>query len=182
MCIRDRPYYDFNARRGYKLGDGKLMDGTVMMLTDPFTGAHMGITAENVAEKYGVSRQEQDEFALRSQQLAASDKAKAAFAEEIAPFEVGGRKPFTASEDEHPKPNTTMETLGKLRPAFKKDGTVTAGNASGVNDGGAAVVLTRESVAKERGLKPMVSLEMVTTAANEPRLMGYAPTLSHIQI
>lgn len=170
------PYYDFNARRGYKLGDGKLMDGTVMMLTDPFTGAHMGITAENVAEKYGVSREEQDEFALQSQQRAAAEKAKAAFAEEIVPVEVGGRKPFTASEDEHPKPNTTMETLAKLRPAFKKDGTVTAGNASGVNDGGAAVVLTRESVAKERGLKPLVALEAVVTAANEPSLMGYAPT------
>ncbi|QIX25602.1 thiolase family protein [Nocardioides sp. JQ2195] len=172
------PFYDFGARNGYKLGNRSLVDGTVMMLTDPFHDIHMGVTAENVASKYGVSREEQDEFALLSQQRAATEAAKAAFAEEITPVEVGGRKPFTVTEDEHPKPDTTLETLAGLRPAFAKDGTVTAGNASGINDGGAAVVLARESVATERGLGGLVSIEAVATAAMEPELMGYAPVLA----
>jgi acetyl-CoA C-acetyltransferase len=172
------PFYDFGARTGYKLGDRTLMDGTVMMLTDPFHGIHMGLTAENVADKYGVSREQQDEFAVESQRRAATEAARAAFAEEIVPVEVGGRKPFTVREDEHPKPGTTMEALAGLRPAFAKDGTVTAGNASGINDGGAAVVLARESVARERGLTGLASLEAVATAAMEPELMGYAPVLA----
>lgn len=172
------PFYDFGARNGYKLGDRSLVDGTVMMLTDPFGKIHMGITAEKVADKYGVSRAEQDEFALESQRRAGSAEAKAAFAEEIVPFEVGGRKPFTVSEDEHPRPETTLETLAKLRPAFQEGGTVTAGNASGINDGGAAVVLATETAANERGLKPLVVLEAVATGAMEPDLMGYAPVLA----
>ncbi|GGJ68963.1 thiolase family protein [Streptomyces brasiliensis] len=172
------PFYDFGARNGYKLGDRALVDGTVMMLTDPFHKIHMGVTAENVAARYDVSRQAQDEFALLSQQRAASEEAKAAFAEEITPVEVGGRKPFTAEVDEHPKPDTTLEALASLRPAFRKEGTVTAGNASGINDGGAAVVLARESVAKDRGLTGLVALEAVATSAMEPELMGYAPTLA----
>ncbi len=172
------PFYDFGARAGYKLGNRALVDGTVMMLTDPFHDIHMGVTAENVAKKYGVSREAQDEFAVESQRRAATDAAKAAFAEEIVAVEVGGRKPFTVTEDEHPKPQTTMETLARLRPAFTKDGTVTAGNASGINDGAAAVVLARESAAAERGLTPLVTLEAVATAAMEPELMGYAPVLA----
>ncbi|WKN48443.1 thiolase family protein [Nocardioides sp. Arc9.136] len=172
------PFYDFGARSGYKLGDRQLVDGTVMMLTDPFGGMHMGVTAENVAARYGVSRAEQDEFAAESQRRAATVEAKAAFAEEIVPVEVGGRRPFTAEVDEHPKPATTVETLAGLRPAFAKDGTVTAGNSSGINDGAAALVLARESAAAERGLTPMVALEAVTTAAMEPGLMGYAPVLA----
>ncbi|AJE87302.1 acetyl-CoA acetyltransferase [Streptomyces albus] len=169
------PFYDFGARSGYKLGDRKLVDGTVMMLTDPFHEIQMGVTAENVAAKYGVSRQQQDEFALESQRRAATEAAKAAFAEEIVPVEVSGRKPFTVREDEHPRPATTLEALAGLRPAFSKGGTVTAGNSSGINDGGAAVVLARESVAEARGLTGLVSLEAVATAAIEPQLMGYAP-------
>jgi acetyl-CoA C-acetyltransferase len=172
------PFYDFGARSGYKLGNRPLVDGTVMMLTDPFHDIHMGVTAERVAEKYGVSRQEQDEFALESQRRAASDAARAAFADEIVPFEVGGRRPFVAEADEHPKPDTTLEVLAGLRPAFAKEGTVTAGNASGINDGGAAVVLARESVVAERGLTGLVSLEAVATGAMEPDLMGYAPVLA----
>ena len=172
------PFYDFGARSGYKLGDRTLVDGTVMILTDPFSGIHMGRTAENVARKYGVSREEQDEFAMESQRRAATDAAKAAFAEEIVSFDVGGRKPHTVAADEHPKPGTTMEILSGLRPAFEKDGSVTAGNSSGINDGGAAVVVARESVAKERGLKGLVTLEAVATAAMEPELMGYAPVLA----
>jgi len=169
------PFYDFGARNGYRLGNRELVDGTVMMLTDPFHGIHMGVTAEKVAEKYGVSRQQQDEFASESQRRAATAAAKAAFAEEITPVEVGGRKPFTVEVDEHPKPETTVETLAGLRPAFAKDGTVTAGNASGINDGAAALVLARESAAAERGRAGLVSIEAVATAAMEPELMGYAP-------
>ena len=172
------PFYDFNARSGYKLGNRALADGTVMMLTDPFHEIHMGVTAENVARKYEVSREDQDEFALRSQRLAASEAAKVAFGEEIVPVDVGGRKPFTVTEDEHPKPGTTLETLAGLRPAFTKDGTVTAGNASGINDGAAAVVMATKKAADERGLTPLVSLEAVATGAMEPNLMGYAPVLA----
>ncbi|MDI9580169.1 MAG: thiolase family protein [Thermobispora sp.] len=172
------PFYDFGARSGYKLGDRTLYDGTVMMLTDPFHNIHMGRTAEAVARKYGVSRQEQDEFALRSQRRAASPEAKAAFAEEITPVEVKGRKPYTVEADEHPRPDTTLEALARLKPVFEENGTVTAGNASGINDGAAALVLTRESVAAERGLRALVSLEAVVTAAMEPELMGYAPVLA----
>ncbi|HEY1135752.1 MAG TPA: thiolase family protein [Nocardioides sp.] len=172
------PFYDFGARNGYKLGNRELVDGTVMMLTDPFHSIHMGVTAENVATKYGVSRAEQDEFALESQRRAATDAAKAAFAEEIVAVEVGGRKPFTVEVDQHPKPDTTLETLAGLRPAFSKDGSVTAGNASGINDGAAAVVLASGRAVEERGLRPLVTLEAVTTGAMEPELMGYAPVLA----
>ncbi|WP_141013624.1 thiolase family protein [Nocardioides sambongensis] len=172
------PFYDFGARNGYKLGDRSLVDGTVMMLTDPFHGFHMGVTAERVAQKYGVSRVEQDEFAVESQRRAASPEAKAVFAEEITPVEIGGRRPVTVAEDEHPKPGTTLETLAGLRPAFQQGGSVTAGNASGINDGAAAVVLATEAAAAERGLNPLVELVAVATAAMEPELMGYAPVLA----
>ncbi|MFC7485764.1 thiolase family protein [Knoellia sp. CPCC 206453] len=172
------PFYDFGARAGYRLGNRELVDGTMMMLTDPFHDIGMGITAENVAKRYDVSREQQDEFAFRSQQSAASEAGRAAFSQEITPVEVGGRKPFTATEDEHPKPETTLEILAGLRPAFDKNGTVTAGNASGINDGAAAVVLARASVAAERGLTGLVTLEAVTTGAMEPELMGYAPVIA----
>jgi acetyl-CoA C-acetyltransferase len=172
------PFYDFGARDGYRLGDRSLVDGTVAILTDPFGGYHMGVTAERVASRYGVSRVEQDEFALESQRRAATSEAAAAFAEEIVPFEVAGRRPFRATHDEHPKPDTTIERLAALPAVFEKGGTVTAGNASGINDGAAAVVLARESAAAERGLRPMVALEAVATAAMEPELMGYAPVLA----
>lgn len=172
------PFYDFGARNGYRLGDRPLVDGTVAILTDPFSGQHMGVTAENVARQYNVSRLEQDEFALESQRRAATHAARAAFAEEITPVQVGGRKPVTVATDEHPKPGTTLEALAGLRPAFEAGGTVTAGNASGINDGAAAVVLARESVAAERGLTGLVTLEAVATAAMAPDLMGYAPVFA----
>jgi acetyl-CoA C-acetyltransferase len=172
------PFYDFGARDGRRLGDRTLTDGTVAMLTDPFDGVHMGITAENVAARYGVSRQEQDEFAVESQRRAAAEEAKAAFAEEIVPVTTPGRRPVTVSADEHPRPGTTLEALRALRPAFKQDGTVTAGNASGINDGAAAVIVTHRSYADGHGLKPLASLEAVATAALEPGLMGYAPVLA----
>ncbi len=148
------------------------------MLTDPFSKKHMGVTAENVAAKYGVSRAEQDAFALESQRRAATPEALAAFAEEIVPVEVGGRKPFTFEVDEHPRADTTLETLSGLKPAFQEGGTVTAGNSSGVNDGAAAVILMKASRAKERGLSGLATIEHVATAAMEPELMGYAPMLA----
>lgn len=172
------PFYDFEARRGYRLGNHALVDGTICMLTDPFHDVHMGVTAERVAEKYSISRAEQDEYALLSQQRASTDQARAAFAEEIVPIEVPGRSPVTVSMDEHPKPQTTLETLEALRPAFQKDGTVTAGNSSGINDGAAAIVIAGEAEARERGLKPLAVLEAVTTSALQPDLMGYAPVIA----
>ncbi|MDF3310048.1 thiolase family protein [Rhodococcus sp. T2V] len=172
------PFYDFQARDGKRLGDRALVDGTVAMLTDPFDRVHMGVTAEAVAAKYQVSRQEQDEFALESQRRAATDAARAMFAEEIVAVETGGRRSATVDTDEHPKPDTTLEVLASLRPAFQAGGTVTAGNASGINDGAAAVVLARESVARDRGFDAPVALEHVAVAAMEPGLMGYAPTFA----
>ena len=172
------PFYDFGARAGYRMGDRTLVDGTAAMLTDPFNNIHMGVTAENVARAYGVSRQDQDDFALESQRRAATVAARAAFAEEITPVEVGGRKPHIVSVDEHPRPHTTAQMLAALRPVFARGGTVTAGNASGINDGGAAVVLARAGAAADRGLKGLATLEAVTTAALDPTLMGYAPTLA----
>lgn len=172
------PFYDFGPRGYAGLGNRTLVDGTVMMLTDPFHDVHMGITAENVAERYGITRDMQDEFALASQRKAASPEARAAFAEEIVPVEIGGRKPRTVDTDEHPRPDTTAEILAGLRAAFRKDGTVTAGNASGINDGAGAVVLATEAEVQRRGLNPLVTLEAVTTAGIDPLFMGYAPVLA----
>jgi acetyl-CoA C-acetyltransferase len=172
------PFYDFGARNGWRLGDRTLVDGTVAMLTDPFHGVHMGVTAERVAEKYGISRAEQDEFALESQRRAATVEAKAAFEEEIVSVTTGGRRPTTVTVDEHPKPSTTLEALSQLRPAFAAGGTVTAGNSSGINDGAAALLVTTEEVARDRGATGLVALEAVTTAALDPEVMGYAPVLA----
>ncbi|SDK27358.1 acetyl-CoA C-acetyltransferase [Nocardioides sp. YR527] len=172
------PFYDFGARNGYKLADRTLHDGTLMMLTDPFHDILMGRTAENVARTYGISRAEQDEFALASQQAAASEAALRAFDEEIVPVITGGRRSRTVARDEHPRPETTLEQLAGLRAAFEDDGSVTAGNSSGINDGAAAVVLATEAAAAERGLTALASLEAVATAALEPELMGYAPVLA----
>lgn len=172
------PFYDFNARFNDRLGDRTLLDGTVAILTDPFSGKHMGVTAETVAEQFSVSRADQDAFALESQRRAATADAQAAFAEEIVPTRTAGRKPVEVSRDEHPRPDTTLEALGALPSAFAKDGTVTAGNASGINDGGAATVLMRESDARAEGAPVLATIEAVTTAALDPSIMGYAPTLA----
>jgi acetyl-CoA C-acetyltransferase len=172
------PFYDFDARAGARLGDHTLVDGTLCMLTDPFCNIHMGATAEAVASKFGVSRADQDAFAAESQRRAGSEAARAAFAEEIAPIETGGRRSVTIAVDEHPRPETTTETLAGLRAAFVPDGTVTAGNSSGINDGGAALVVMSERVALEKGLRPLATLDAVATAGIEPMLMGYAPTIA----
>jgi len=172
------PFLDFNARANSRLGDRTLVDGTVAMLTDPFSDEHMGITAENVAAKYRVSRREQDEFALQSQHRAGSAQAQAAFAEEITTVQISGKRPLTVLLDEHPRPDITIESLQGLRPAFQPGGTVTAGNSSGVNDGAAALIMMRESTARKRGLGGLATLEHVVTAGIKPALMGYAPTLA----
>jgi len=163
---------------GYRLGDRTLVDGTLAILNDPFAQLPMGTTAEAVARRYQVDRLAQDEFAAESQRRAATAEAKLAFAAEITPVTVAGRKTVTVEFDEHLRPETTLDSLAKLRPAFAPDGTVTAGNSSGINDGAAAVVLMRESTMKRLGLTGLATLEMVTTAAMEPELMGYAPTLA----
>lgn len=172
------PFLEFGARGNARLGDRKLLDGTLAILTDPFSNKHMGFTAVNVANKYGISREQQDEFALESQRRAASDAARAAFAEEIVPVQSGGRKPTTVEHDEHPKPDTTLEVLAGLRPAFDPEGSVTAGNSSGINDGAGATVLMRETDVRERGLAGLATIEAVATAAMEPELMGYAPVIA----
>lgn len=172
------PFLEFGARGNARLGDRKLLDGTLAILTDPFSNKHMGFTAVNVASKYGISREQQDEFALESQRRAATDAARTAFAEEIVSASSGGRKPVEVTVDEHPKPDTTLEVLSKLRPAFDPDGSVTAGNSSGINDGAASTVLMRESDVRDRGINGLVTLEAVVTAAMEPELMGYAPVVA----
>ncbi len=172
------PFYDMDARSGATLGHRRLLDGTLAMLTDPFSGKHMGTTAETVAERFGVTREEQDAYAVESQRRAATDAARAAFAQEIAATTTTGRRPVEVTADEHPRPDTTLEALARLRPAFMTDGTVTAGNASGINDGAAATVLMRESDVRAEGLSALATIEAVTTAALDPAIMGYAPTLA----
>ncbi len=172
------PFYDFAARSGKRLGNRTLVDGTLAMLTDPFHDKLMGWTAERVAEKYNVSRAEQDEFAAESQRRTALPESQALFAREITPVTVPGRTPVVIEADEHPRPDTTVEILGKLRPSFGAEGTVTAGNSSGINDGAGAVLVTRAQTARERGWKALTTLEAVAVGALEPEYMGYAPVVA----
>jgi acetyl-CoA C-acetyltransferase len=170
------PYYVRNARYGYRIGNGALEDGIQHLLSDPFSKAHMGITAENLAEKYEVSRETQDEFALRSQQRAAAAMKAGKFKDEIVPVEVkAGKETKVIDSDEHVREDTTMESLSKLRPAFKEGGMVTAGNASGINDGAAAVVVMSAAKANELGLKPRLRMVARAEAGVEPSLMGSGP-------
>ncbi|WP_221585817.1 thiolase family protein [Microbacterium sp. G2-8] len=172
------PFLDYEARGNTRLSDRTLRDGTLAYLTDPFSGRHMGVTAENVAERYGVSREDQDAYAAESQRRAATPEAQAVFAEEIVPVTTGGRHPARVATDEHPRPGTTVESLAGLRAAFQTDGTVTAGNASGVNDGAAATVLMRESDVRAQGLGGLATIEAVVTAGIAPEIMGYAPKIA----
>ncbi len=171
------PYFVPGARFGLKMGDGKLEDGMLGALQDPFHRYHMGITAENVAEKYGITREQQDEFAAESQRRAIAAIEAGYFKDEIVPVEVKvKRKAVMFDTDEHPKAGTTAETLAGLRPAFKKEGgTVTAGNASGINDGAAAVVLASEKAVKEHGLTPLARLVSYGHAGVDPAYMGIGP-------
>jgi acetyl-CoA C-acetyltransferase len=170
------PYYVRNARYGYRLGHGQLEDGVQHLLGDPFSKVHMGVTAENLAEKFGVSREVQDEFALRSQQRAVAAIQAGRFKDEIVPIEVKvGRETKVIDTDEHPRADTTAEALAKLRTAFKEGGTVTAGNASGINDGAAAVVVTSRRKAEELKLRPRLRLVARAEAGVEPSIMGSGP-------
>lgn len=170
------PHVVRGARTGFKLGEGSMEDSLMAALLDTYCGFTMAGTAENIATEYGITRRECDEYALRSQH-AADAAAKACYlTEEIVPVEVKqGRKSVMATEDDHRRPDTTMEILEKLPPAFKKDGLVTAGNASGIVDGAAAVVITHENFAREKGWKPLGRLVSWAVAGVEPKLMGLGP-------
>jgi acetyl-CoA C-acetyltransferase len=172
------PYLMPAGRFGARMGDAKLIDSMIHDgLWDAFNDIHMGITAENLAEQYGIGREEQDEFAARSQQKAEEAVTTGVFKDEIVPIEVPAKGgPRLVENDEHPRPGTTAETLAKLRAAFRKDGgTVTAGNASGVNDGAAAIVVMSERVAKERGLETFGTVESYASVGVEPKIMGIGP-------
>ncbi|MBP1606332.1 MAG: acetyl-CoA C-acyltransferase [Acidobacteria bacterium] len=170
------PHVIRGLRSGLRLGQGKLEDSLWEALIDSYCGAPMAITAENCAAKYGVTREDQDRFALRSQQLAAKAWDEGRLAEEVVPVELKGRKGVQLFErDDHLRPETTMETLAKLAPAFKKDGGVTAGNASGIVDGGAALLMASEEAVRAHGLKPLARLTAYATVGVEPSLMGMGP-------
>jgi acetyl-CoA C-acetyltransferase len=164
------------ARWGARMGDTQLVDMMVGGLTDPFDKVHMGITAENIAAKWGFSREQQDAFALESQKRAVAAIAAGHFKSQIVPIEIQGRKGSTFFDtDEYPKADASIEALAKLKPAFKKDGTVTAGNASGINDGAAALVLMEGKAADQAGLKPLARLVSYGIAGVDPAYMGEGP-------
>jgi acetyl-CoA C-acetyltransferase len=172
------PYLVPTARYGARMGPAEMIDSMVFDgLTDAFNDIHMGVTAENLADQYGISREEQDEFAADSQQKAERAIEEATFKDEIVPIEVPEKRGTrTVDTDEHPRAGTTAEGLGKLRAAFRRDGgTVTAGNASGVNDGAAAVVVMSARKAKERGLEPLGTVESYASVGVEPKIMGIGP-------
>ena len=169
-------YWIPSARWGQRMGDGKIIDAMIGGLSDPFDDCHMGVTAENIAEKWGITRQQQDELAVQSHQRAAAAIKAGFFTEQILPIESRVRgQTVVFDRDEHVKEDTTLEKLAKLRPAFKGDGTVTAGNASGINDAAAAVVLMDASEAAQRGLKPIGKLVAYAHAAVDPKYMGIGP-------
>lgn len=172
------PYALPKARNGYRMGNDVLVDTMVQDgLTDAFHQIHMGITAENIAEEFGISRQMQDEYAVQSQNRAEKAIKAGVFQDEIVPVVIPQRKgePRIISQDEFPRFGTTKEGMASLRPAFKKEGTVTAGNASGINDGAAAVVVMSEKKAEELGLKPVASLLSWASAGVDPKIMGTGP-------
>ncbi|HLZ81095.1 MAG TPA: acetyl-CoA C-acetyltransferase [Ktedonobacteraceae bacterium] len=171
------PYLVEKARFGYRMGDGQLVDVMIRDgLWDVFNQYHMGITAENICTECGLTREELDTFALESQQRATRAIEVGTFRAEIVPVEVPARKgTILFEQDQQPRADTTAEALAKLRPAFKKDGMVTAGNSSGLNDGGAAVVVMSASKAKELGLKPLATIRSYASAGVDPRVMGLGP-------
>jgi acetyl-CoA C-acetyltransferase len=178
--MTNAPYLLPNARKGYRLGNGQLIDSMVHDgLWDIYNDYHMGITGENVAEKYGISREEQDEFAVNSHRKAVAAIKECRFKSQIVPVEIPTKKkgapPVIFDKDEAPREDTTIEVLRALKPAFKKDGTVTAGNAPGVNDGAAAAVVTSASNAAKLGAKPMVRIVAQATSGVEPKWVMMAP-------
>ena len=176
--MSNAPYLLPQARNGYRMGDGKVVDSMVADgLTDAYNHYHMGITAENIAEKYSISREKQDELAVASQNKAEAAQAAGKFKEEIVPISIPQRKgdPVVIDTDEFIKKGANIETISKPRPAFKKDGTVTAANASGINDGAAAVMLMSAAKAQELGLKPLAKIVAYASAGVEPEIMGMGP-------
>ena len=171
------PHVLNGSRNGLRMGDGKLVDSMIVDgLWDVYNDYHMGVTAENVAKKYGISRQEQDEFACASQNKAEAAQKAGKFADEIVPFTIKSKKGDTVVDsDEFPRHGTTPEMLAGLRPAFDKEGTVTAGNASGINDGAAMVMLMSASKAKELGLTPLATIKSYASTGIDPSIMGLGP-------
>lgn len=172
------PYVLQNAREGFRMGNQQVIDTMIQDgLWCAFNDYHMGITAENLCDRYNISREEQDAFSARSQARAAAAKANGKFKDEIVPVIIPQRKgdPIVFEEDEYVKENTTEETLGKLRPAFKKDGSVTAGNASGINDGAAAVIVMSKAKADALGLTPIATIVANASAGVDPSVMGIGP-------
>jgi acetyl-CoA C-acetyltransferase len=164
------------GRWGQRMGDATVVDAMTGALHDPFGNGHMGVTAENIAAKYGFTRQQQDEFSISSHKKAAKAMEAGYFKSQIVPIELKTRKgveQFTT--DEHVRPGATMDDLAKLKTVFKKDGTVTAGNASGINDAGAAIVMTSSSFAEKNGIRPMARLVAYAHAGVEPQVMGLGP-------
>ncbi len=174
--MSSQPFLDYQARDGWRLGPRKVIDGTLSLVTDPFGGYPMGVTAEKVAERYDVSRQEQDRFAAESQRRASIAIKNGLFEEDIVGVDRPKDNPFLV--DEHPRPNTTVETLARLRPVFAKGGSVTAGNSSGINDGAASVVLMSEKTAEAQGSEPLLRLVAWAVSGIDPEVMGYAPALA----
>lgn len=174
------PYLLDKARFGYRMGDGTLIDSMIRDgLWDAFNNCHMGITAENICTESHLTREELDAFSLESQRRAVHAIETGVFRAEIVPVEIAGRKGVTVFEtDQQPRAETTAEGLAKLRPAFKKDGMVTAGNSSGLNDGGAAVVVMSRRKAEELGLKPLATIRSYASAGVDPRIMGMGPVPS----
>jgi acetyl-CoA C-acetyltransferase len=170
------PHLSSGMRWGTRMGDGRLADMLTGALTDPFDGDHMGGTAENVAERYGITRAEQDALAAESHRRAAQAIAAGYFDAQIVPVTLAGRKqPVVFDTDEHVREDTTVEKLSAMRAVFRKDGTVTAGNASGINDGAAALVLMERGTAAARGLRPLARLVSYAHAGVDPRYMGIGP-------
>lgn len=175
--MSNAPYLLTKAREGYRMGNGEILDSMLYDgLVCAMQGYHMGITAENLVERYSISRQEQDELALLSHQRAVAAWDKGIFADEVVPVTIAGKKgERVIDRDEHPRSDMTLEKLAAMRPAFKKDGTVTAGNASSVNDGAAALVLMSAEKAAELGVKPLARLKATASAGVHPEVMGIGP-------
>ncbi len=172
------PYLLEKARGGYRMGHGILEDTLIAdALMDAFHNIHMGVTAENIADQYRISREEADAFALQSQQKAAKAIGEGLFRSEIVPVPIPVKRgeEVLIAEDEYPRPDTSMESLAKLRPAFRKDGVVTAGNSSGINDGAAAVLLMEQGAAAKAGIKPLARVIGWGSAGVDPRIMGMGP-------
>jgi acetyl-CoA C-acetyltransferase len=171
------PHALMGSRDGFRMGDAKMIDTMIIDgLWDVYNQYHMGVTAENVAKEYAVTREEQDEFAVASQQKTEAAQKAGRFKDEIIPVEIPSKKgPTIFSDDEYPRHGATMEAMKSLRPAFDKNGSVTAGNASGINDGAAAVVLCSLKKSKELGLKPIARIKAFASAGVDPKFMGMGP-------